>query len=50
MPATVICPYCGTVISTSCGCSTTCRNPNCKAQISIDSNGNIKNSKPGKTK
>ena len=44
---TVTCPYCGTVQQLPAS-STTCRNKDCKAQLSIDSDGKIKSSKPGK--
>ncbi len=50
MPATIQCPHCGTVFQASCGSSTICRNPECKAQISVDGQGNIRSSKPNKKK
>jgi len=48
MPSTVQCPYCNTIFQATKGTCTTCRNPECKARISIDSKGNIRESKPGK--
>ncbi len=44
---TITCPYCGTVQQLP-ACSTTCKNSQCKAKLSIDSKGNIVSSKPGK--
>lgn len=50
MPVTITCPYCRMTFTATCGTGTTCRNPECKAKISIDSNGKIKSNKPGKKK
>lgn len=47
MAFTITCPYCGTVFQAT-ACGTTCRNPACKAKISVDSKGNITRSQPGK--
>jgi len=38
---TIKCPYCRTVFQAGSGCTTTCRNPNCKAKITTDGKGNI---------
>ncbi len=45
----VICPYCGTAFQAP-ACGTTCRNPACKAQLSVDKDGRVIRSKPGKIK
>lgn len=48
MPVTITCPFCKTIFTASRGVSTTCRNSECKASISVDSNGNIRKATPKK--
>ena len=44
----VQCPYCKTIFNATPGCGTTCKNSDCRAQISVGSDGKIKSSKPPK--